>query len=242
MESLAFWKIKSEAQIQRGIGMFVVNLKATAETVADVAMAGPPNGESLPGNLKLSRADEATVGQGVICYVGVQGWLVKSGVVSMRWFMQNSAPNKEVGCDLVFGKGVEKWNAKLTDTDKPRVKQIIAGFPRVPSSHLQPAELQLERALGHLQRRWHDQRREQRRIRDPRSRARRGGSEELHPAQHLAGAVLVLRRRGREQGQENGGDGRHRSDADAQSHLTPFGPATSRFVVRGHPLASQPLL
>jgi hypothetical protein len=32
-----------------------------------------------------------------ICYVGVQGWLVKSGVVSLRWFMQNSAPNKEVG-------------------------------------------------------------------------------------------------------------------------------------------------
>lgn len=135
-ESLAHWDIKSEAQIKRGVAMFVVDSAATREQVADMAMAGAPNGESLPGNLKLSRDDIGTVGAGVICYVGVQGWLVKSGVVSMRWFMQNSAPNKEVGCDLLFGKGVEKWRGTLNDTDKVRVRQIIEGIQKGSVVHI----------------------------------------------------------------------------------------------------------
>ncbi len=135
-ESLQYWKIKSEAQINRAIAMFVVDPAATREGVATVAMSGPPNGQSLPGNLKLSRDDQATVGQGVICYVGVQGWLLKSGVVSMRWFMQNSAPNKEVGCDLLFGKGVEKWNGKLKESDKANVRQIINGIPKGSVVHI----------------------------------------------------------------------------------------------------------
>jgi len=127
-DSLAHWKIKSENQIKRGIEMFVADPSAVASDVRAVAVKGPPNGQSLPGNLTLSRDDHNTAGQGVICYVGVQGWLVKSGVVSMRWFMMNSAPNKEVGCDLLFGKGNEVWRGNLKDSDKARVRIIIAGI------------------------------------------------------------------------------------------------------------------
>ncbi len=135
-DSLAFWNTKNEQQILSGIRMFVVDPTAVASDVADVAMRGAPNGVSLPGNLTLSRDDAGTVGQGIICYVGVQGWLLKSGVVSMRWFMQNSAPNKETGCDLLFGKGKEVWNAKLADSDTARVRRIITAIPKGSVVHI----------------------------------------------------------------------------------------------------------
>lgn len=135
-ESLAYWKIKSEAQIKRGIAMFVVDSVATRGDVADVAVAEAPNGVSLPGNLKLSRDEVQTHGAGTICYVGVQGWLVKSGVVSMRWLMRDSASNKEVGCDLLFGKGDVKWNDKLKDSDKAAVRRIISGIPKGSVVHV----------------------------------------------------------------------------------------------------------
>lgn len=135
-DSLAHWKHKSEAQIKRGIAMFVVDPGAARADVSDVARSGPPNGQCLPANLTLSRDDDETVGMGVTCYVGVLGWLVKSGIVSMRWLMQNSAPNKEVGCDLLFGKGEKVWDAKLKDSDIGRVKRIIAGIPKGSVVHI----------------------------------------------------------------------------------------------------------
>ncbi|MGO9340136.1 MAG: hypothetical protein ACLPY1_21775 [Terracidiphilus sp.] len=126
--SLQHWKNQSEAQIREGIRMFVYNPAATRADLQAAAFAGPPNGTPLPGNLTLSRLDNYAVGSGVTCYVGVQGWLVKSGLVSMRWFMRNCAPNKQVGCDLVFGAGQEVWNGPIKDEDKPRLRQVINGI------------------------------------------------------------------------------------------------------------------
>lgn len=126
VDSLAHWSIKSEVQILSGIGMFVTVPGATRDDLKNAAFAGAPNGTSLPGNLTLARTDLATVGQGVICYVGVQGWLVKSGLVSMRWFMQNSAPNKQAGCDLLFGAGREVWRGKIGPGDMARLGRIAA--------------------------------------------------------------------------------------------------------------------
>jgi hypothetical protein len=123
--SLNFWGGKTEQQVLSGIEMFVTVNTATRGDLQRAAHAGPPNGVSLPGNLALARTDQVTVGAGIICYVGVQGWLVRSGLVSMRWFMRNASPNKEVGCDLVFGKGHEVWRAPVKPEDTRNLQNII---------------------------------------------------------------------------------------------------------------------
>ena len=135
-ESLQFWRLKSEDQILQGIKMFVPVEGASRDDLADIAFAGAPNGTALPGNLTLSRTDNETYGFGVICYVGVQGWLVRSGLVSMRWLMLNSAPNKEVGCNLLFGEGETLWNGKLKPGDALRVRGLIQGIPRGSIVHI----------------------------------------------------------------------------------------------------------
>ncbi|MGC8469439.1 MAG: hypothetical protein ACP5NI_05975 [Acetobacteraceae bacterium] len=125
-QSLGFWGTKSEQQIQDGIAMFVPRNGATRQDLQVAAHLGAPNGVSLPGNLRISRSDAGTPGFGVICYVGVQGWLVKSGIVSMRWFMMNSSPNKQAGCDLLFGQGQEVWRGPVRPADHDRLNNIIA--------------------------------------------------------------------------------------------------------------------
>ncbi|MHB1225517.1 MAG: hypothetical protein ACYC2G_15925 [Gemmatimonadaceae bacterium] len=122
--SLAHWQTKSEADIQDGIRMFEIVPGARASDVQLAAYAGRPNQVALPGNLKLSRTDHDTVGMGTICYVGVQGWLVRSGVVSMRWFQQNSSPNGKIGCDLLFGQGQLVWDRPITAADHAELRRV----------------------------------------------------------------------------------------------------------------------
>jgi hypothetical protein len=127
--SLNHWRTKTEAQIQDGIRMFEIVPGATAADVQGAAFRSRPNNVALPGNLFLSRADTDTVGCGVICYVGVQGWLVRSGVVSMRWFEQNSSPNGKIGCDLLFGQGMLLWDGPITDDKITEVRRLCNRVP-----------------------------------------------------------------------------------------------------------------
>lgn len=128
-KSMTYWAGQGEAAILQGILMFDMVPGATALDVQTAAYAGKPNGTALMGNLTLSRANAVTVGFGVVCYVGVQGWLVRSGVVSMRWFMQCSAPNGKVGCDLLFGEGRLVWNGPITPDDHRRVRRVCNAVP-----------------------------------------------------------------------------------------------------------------
>jgi hypothetical protein len=131
-DSLNYWRPRTEAEIQDGIRMFEIVPGAKAADVKSAAYRSRPNNVVLPGNLFLSRRDVDTVGSGVICYVGVQGWLVRSGVVSMRWFEQNSSPNGKIGCDLLFGQGMLLWDGPITDDDvkkvRPLCERVPAGF------------------------------------------------------------------------------------------------------------------
>ena len=92
-----------------------------------------PNGTALPGNLKLSRTDTDTVGMGIICYVGVQGWMVRSGVVSMRWFQRNSSPNGKIGCNLLFGEGRLVWDGPIGPEQHEDVRRVCGA---VQSGHI----------------------------------------------------------------------------------------------------------
>jgi hypothetical protein len=123
-DSLRFWRTKTEAEIQEGIKIFEVDAGARAIDVQQAAFTSRPNQHQLPGNLELSRRDTDTVGFGVVCYVGVQGWLVRSGVVSMRWLHQNCAPNGKKGCDHIFGEGNLVWDAPITAADHQKVRNI----------------------------------------------------------------------------------------------------------------------
>jgi hypothetical protein len=126
--SLTFWSGKTELEIRQGIAMFAPVNGASYGDLQAAAHAGAPNGVALPGNLTLSRNDHDTVGFGVICYVGVQGWLVKSGIISMRWFMKNVSPNKELGCDLIFGQGLTVWNGPFRPELGHTVPPIAPGY------------------------------------------------------------------------------------------------------------------
>ena len=131
--SLNHWKTKSEADIQQGIKMFELNPAARSIDLQQAAYTGEPNGTPLAPNLKVSRADTDTVGSGIICYVGVQGWLVRSGLVSLRWFHQNSAPNGKIGCDLLFGQGVLVWDKPILDSDLAEARRVCRS---VPAGHI----------------------------------------------------------------------------------------------------------
>jgi hypothetical protein len=109
-ESMQYWGGKGEAEIRAGIAMFAPVAGATRSDLQKAAYAGPPNGTAvLPANLKLSRTDKECVGAAETCYNGITAWLLRSGLASMRWFMQDSAPNNQFCCDRLFGTGEEVW-------------------------------------------------------------------------------------------------------------------------------------
>lgn len=134
--SLAHWQNKTEGDIQNAIKMFEILPGARAIDIQQAAYKGPPNGTPLPGNLKLSRTDAEAVGSGIICYVGVQGWLVKSGVVSMRWFQQNSGPNGKQGCNLLFGEGTLVWDKPITPADHAQLQIICRSVQAGHIAHI----------------------------------------------------------------------------------------------------------
>ena len=59
--------------------------------------------------------------------------MVRSGVVSMRWFEQNSGPNGKVGCDLLFGEGRLVWNGPIAEDDHADVMRVCRA---VQSGHI----------------------------------------------------------------------------------------------------------
>jgi hypothetical protein len=126
-ESMQYWGGKGEQDIVAGIQMFAPTPGATASDLQKAAYAGAPNGKAaLPGNLKLSRTDTECVGAAETCYNGITAWLLRSGLASMRWFMQDSAPNNQFCCDRLFGTGEEVWRGPFKP-DSP-VPDIPAGF------------------------------------------------------------------------------------------------------------------
>lgn len=129
--SLKHWGGKSEKDILQGIGMFVIDPKATLADLVAVAKKGKPDGIGvLPGNLTLSRADKVTRGAAETCYNGIIGWLLQSGIVSMRWVMQDTSPNGVVSCNRLFGTGTPVWKGK-----KPFVVGTSA-LPVVGTGHI----------------------------------------------------------------------------------------------------------
>lgn len=127
-DSLQHWGTKSELDIRQGIAMFAPVVGVDASDLQAVAHHGPPNGVGfLPGNLTVSRADTECVGAAETCYNGITAWLVRSGLASMRWFMQDSAPNKQKACDRLFGTGKEVWNGPF----KPE-----HDVPKIPAGHI----------------------------------------------------------------------------------------------------------
>lgn len=131
MLSLNHWGIRSETDILDGIAMFMPVARASLQDLVDAAKAGAPNGEKkdfLPGNLFLSRADTISKGAADTCYNGVTAWLLKSGLVSMRWFMRDSAPNGQQACDRLFGTGEVVWSASKPFTEKSKLPRVPAGY------------------------------------------------------------------------------------------------------------------
>ena len=128
-QSMQFWGQKNEKDILGGIGMFAPVANSTRDNLQAAAHAGPPNGKGvLPANLELSRDDTECVGAAETCYNGITAWLVRSGLASMRWFMQDSAPNNKIPCDRLFGTGEEIWSANTPFKPESKVPDVGIGF------------------------------------------------------------------------------------------------------------------
>jgi hypothetical protein len=133
-KSVDFWRWKTVNQIENGIRMFQVVPTARAIDVQQAAYRGAPIGNArLEGNLKVSRSDTETAGIPFTCYVGIIGWLVRSGVVSMRWLMRNTVPNGVKGCALLFGEGRMWWNGPIDPSDHDLVRTLCK---RVQCGHI----------------------------------------------------------------------------------------------------------
>jgi hypothetical protein len=128
--SLDHWSMKSEHQIRSGIAMFMPVAGATAADVSKVAKEGPPVGTppEIAGNLYLSRTDTKSPGSAETCYRGVLAWLLRSGVVSLRWFMRDTAPNGEIACNRLFGAGEEVWAAGRHFEDTSQLPLVEQGY------------------------------------------------------------------------------------------------------------------
>ncbi|MGD9563229.1 MAG: hypothetical protein AB7F88_13585 [Pyrinomonadaceae bacterium] len=130
-DSLSHWGNKGEHDIVQGIAMFAPVAGASRQDLVTTAKAGPPNGEKkdfLPGNLTLSRSDLMAKGAADTCYNGVTAWLLKSGIVSMRWFMRDSAPNGQNACDRLFGTGEVVWPPDQPFRDDSVLPAVGAGY------------------------------------------------------------------------------------------------------------------
>ncbi|HET7929829.1 MAG TPA: hypothetical protein VFL63_00345 [Rhodanobacteraceae bacterium] len=128
--SLGHWGMQTEASIREGIGMFATVAGATADDVSDVAKTGAPSGAPPPiaGNLTLSRNNFPLTGPSETCYRGVLAWLLKSGVVSLRWFMRNPGPTGEAALDELFGTGEAVWLPGRPFKDSSVLPTIPKGF------------------------------------------------------------------------------------------------------------------
>jgi hypothetical protein len=128
--SINTWGMRSEAQILDAISMFAINPNASAADVSRVAKLGAPTGlpPAIAGNLKAARSTFRVTGVAETCYRGVLGWLLKSGMVSLRWFMQNAAPNGKISLDELFGQGVEVWSPNVPFTDRSVLPAVEAGW------------------------------------------------------------------------------------------------------------------
>jgi hypothetical protein len=112
IRSLAHWGNASEVDLLSAIGMFAPVADANRADLAAAAQAGPPDGSKneIAGNVTLTRSRSCCIGAAETCYRGVLAWLLQSGIVSLRWFMTDTAPNGEEACNRLFGEGVDVWN------------------------------------------------------------------------------------------------------------------------------------
>jgi hypothetical protein len=128
-KSLNHWGHQNEAAIREGIAMFAPIPNATRADLVTAAKAGMPSGgPQIVGNPYLSRSTDCCIGAGETCYRGILAWLLKSGLVSMRWFMKETSPNGKVSLDRLFGTGVVVWAPEKPFTDDSVLPQVEAGF------------------------------------------------------------------------------------------------------------------
>ncbi len=128
--SFAHWSTKSEGDIKAGIAMFMPVPGATAADVVAAAKEGPPPGgkPEIAGNLFLSRDLDCCLGAKETCYRGVFAWLLKSGVVSLRWFMKDVSPGGEPSLQRMFGDGVHVWRGDQPFKDDSVLPAVEEGF------------------------------------------------------------------------------------------------------------------
>lgn len=128
--SLNYWQNLPRAEIDAGIGMFAPVPGAVTADVATAAEVGPPDGLGIEiaGNLFLSRNRNCCIGAAETCYRGVLAWLLQSGMISLRWFLRDCAPNGQQSCDQLFGTGVSVWDSATVFKDDSVLPEVGRGF------------------------------------------------------------------------------------------------------------------
>lgn len=123
-DSLRHWGAQSEAQIVEGILMFAV-------TTADVSRLADAADQQPSGNHPdLTLTHLKTPFPGLIsCYGAVMTWLLRSGLVSYRWYMRNSGASNKTTLREAFGPASVIW-------DGGRTFATTDSLPLVPRGHI----------------------------------------------------------------------------------------------------------
>jgi hypothetical protein len=129
--SLGHWKGRSRMAIDKAILLFTADCD-TAATLADVAEAAgkAPTGAHPRVNYTISRAENEPfeLGNGT-CFIAIMAWLLKSGIVSYQWYLQNFAV-KDVG-DLVKRLGGPEqviWTGERLFTKDDTLTNVPRGY------------------------------------------------------------------------------------------------------------------
>jgi hypothetical protein len=127
--SINYWKAQGKGRIDEGIRLFTAPCDDAARLVNVAAAAGgAPKLKGSQDYYKLSRNNSLNnIGSG-ICYMAIMVWLLKSGLVSFSWYLNESSVDNVATLKSKLGPGQQIWNQNQTFTENSHLPNIPHGY------------------------------------------------------------------------------------------------------------------
>ncbi len=112
--TISHWSSKSENEMIRGIEMYARRANADGADLRAAAQNGPVHNLQIEGIVHKVTRESDPFPVDPTCYRAVQSWLLKSGFITLQWYLKNIIANVVVGgaqqnrgADLlgIFGPG-----------------------------------------------------------------------------------------------------------------------------------------
>lgn len=107
----AYFKSKTEAQVQEAIRSYTAKRGITRESLADIAER--TNGTEGDFEYATRTRSDNSLGRNPICFNAVRLWLFKAGYVSLRWLASDGFGLDANTCNDILGYGIEITREQL---------------------------------------------------------------------------------------------------------------------------------